>query len=666
MHIAPFQFFQFTATKAREGRDRIDRRTGARDDIQAFCAWLTVREQAAERLPAGFTYRLPSDHEWSCAAGIGNREDAAKLPVEKSQKIANVFPWGGGWPPPNGAGNYAGDELRGVLAAGKHPERKNVIAGYNDGFAETSPVGSFAANRFGLYDMGGNVWQWCSDWYAQGQNLGVQRGASWNNNEQNSLLLSYRLRGFPDANGTAGFRCVLAPVASTPAAAAQLSPSSEPWRDGMKEVLAAGKSGVRADAQGVVFQGQVPTILFANSSHPNGAVRALVGRVADSEISLRLKVRSSSKGVYMVHFSGNIVHFSRSDPARIWEPVALRRIPLAEPLAVGADAEIELRVVGNKLTAKANGKEVGGVEDSTLTSGEFGVWQDTQEPTRETLVRAIQYLVLPDDASASAAVSVTPATATKDKPFMNTLGMKFVPVPIIGGPTDKQRVLFSVWDTRKQDYEIFARETKHKWRAPSFPQEPTHPAVMVNWDDVQQFCQWLTSREQTAGRLPAGWRYRLPTDHEWSCAAGIGEREDAAALPSERSENILDVFPWGTQWPPPNGAGNYAGEELRAVLATGNYSFIGGVIEGYNDGFVYTSPVGSFPANQFGLFDLSGNVFQCCEDWFDKDQNKRAIRGSYWGIRDRNTLLSSHRGSDSPEHDNEFRGFRCVLDVSAR
>ena len=234
------------------------------------------------------------------------------------------------------------------------------------------------------------------------------------------------------------------------------------------------------------------------------------------------------------------------------------------------------------------------------------------------------------------------AAATKEHPFVNTLGMKFVPVPITSGATGGQRVLFGVWDTRVQDYEVFAKETKREWPKPDFAQGPTHPAVDVNWEDAQLFCQWLTGREQGVGRLPVGWNYRLPSDHEWSCAVGIGAREHAAMQPAEKNGKIIDVFPWGSYWPPRKGAGNYD-SSLKV------------------DEFQHTSPVGSFSENRFGLRDLGGNAWEWCEDLFDKEQKDRVVRGASWDNGDRGALPSSTRMHFAPGYWHDTIGFRCVL-----
>lgn len=255
---------------------------------------------------------------------------------------------------------------------------------------------------------------------------------------------------------------------------------------------------------------------------------------------------------------------------------------------------------------------------------------------------------------------------TKEKPFVNSLGMKFVPVPIQGGPSDGQLVLFSVWDTRVEDYEAYHQEIKTPWMKPDFQQGPTHPAVNVSWTNATLFCQWLTLRELAAHRLTTGWCYRLPSDHEWSCAVGIGEREDAAKLPMEKDRKLTDAFPWGTQWPPPARAGNFAGEELQPVKAAGKYAWIKNPLVGYRDNFVETAPVGSFLANRFGLFDLGGNVVEWCGDFADERRSARVLRGASWHTSERGDLLSSRRYSTQPISIYDSTSFRCVIASSER
>ena len=135
---------------------------------------------------------------------IGGLEGSG-TPKEKDKRIKDVYPWGAQWPPPRGVGNYGDATFK-----RKYP-KWTAIQGYDDGYAETSPVGTFRSNRFGLYDMGGNVWQWCEDWYDGEQKARVLRGAAWFRAEPGNLLSSARLPGPPDNRATQrGFRCVLA------------------------------------------------------------------------------------------------------------------------------------------------------------------------------------------------------------------------------------------------------------------------------------------------------------------------------------------------------------------------------------------------------------------------------------------------------------------------
>ena len=186
-------------------------------------------------------------------------------------------------------------------------------------------------------------------------------------------------------------------------------------------------------------------------------------------------------------------------------------------------------------------------------------------------------------------------------------------------------VLFSIWDTRVQDYQVYAENSQNVdtgWKNPGFAQGANHPVVNVNWNDAKAFCQWLTEQERADGLLTASQSYRLPTDAEWSVAVGL--QGESGSTPAEKDGKIKGAYPWGTQWPPPNGAGNYADAACKAKHPNLN------VILGYDDGYAETSPVGSFAANQFGLYDMGGNVWQWCENWYNSDQKSRVLRGGSW------------------------------------
>jgi formylglycine-generating enzyme required for sulfatase activity len=233
----------------------------------------------------------------------------------------------------------------------------------------------------------------------------------------------------------------------------------------------------------------------------------------------------------------------------------------------------------------------------------------------------------------------TPPKLTPPKAFTNTLGMMFKPVP-------GTEVAFCIWETRVKDYAAYAAANAGvdgRWKKPftSYKQKDTHPVVKVSWNDANAFCAWLTKKELAEGKIKAGQKYRLPTDAEWSVAVDLGKEK--GNTPGAKSQGFKDVYPWGKEWPPPVGAGNYP-ERLKV------------------DNFNRTAPVGSFSANQFGLHDMGGNVWEWCEDWYDPTVQKyRVLRGASWVNDGPVYLLSSRRVSYTPGGRYGNFGFRCVL-----
>jgi formylglycine-generating enzyme required for sulfatase activity len=196
------------------------------------------------------------------------------------------------------------------------------------------------------------------------------------------------------------------------------------------------------------------------------------------------------------------------------------------------------------------------------------------------------------------------------------------------------------------------------WNNPGFNQGPTHPVCGISWDDAHAFCLWLTKKEQQMGVIAKNHMYRLPTDAEWGEAVGASK------------------YPWGNQWPPPAGAGNFAGEEILDA----NWPSNSPCIHGYRDGFARTSPVGTFAANQYGLYDLVGNLGEWCEDCFQKEMksdwlrpenpnpmarfippDSRIWRGAAWSGGTPGALASSNHRWGWPDARSAGIGFRVVL-----
>ena len=254
--------------------------------------------------------------------------------------------------------------------------------------------------------------------------------------------------------------------------------------------------------------------------------------------------------------------------------------------------------------------------------------------------------------------------------YENSLGMHFLPVAHTG-------VLFSIWETRLQDFTAFVDDTHYdaitgsaamsigaggwavsgsNWKNPGFAQTPTHPVCAINRADAAAFCAWLTLKERAAGRIGAEQEYRLPTDAEWSQAAGLirevsGTPEQKLGRPSGYS--------WGPDWPPPAGAGNLAGYEVRGGVWPESWT----PFPNLGDGYAGTAPVGQYSANPFGLYDMDGNVEEWCSDAFNAKADKGVVRGSGFSSFEPAALQLSNREQAAPLLRATSFGFRVVLSV---
>lgn len=280
-------------------------------------------------------------------------------------------------------------------------------------------------------------------------------------------------------------------------------------------------------------------------------------------------------------------------------------------------------------------------------------------------------------------------------PWTNSLGMVFRPVAGC-------EVLVSVWETRVVDFKTFVNESRYRveeidifprsgnrsakqkrnWLSPGYSQTSQHPVVLVSWEDAQAFCQWLTRRERSSGLIASNQAYRLPTDQEWTCAAGPGhypwlpsvKKTARSPQSSTGKEHLRDERLY---FPPPDKAGNYAGSELPKGIWPPVR------LRNYTDDAVYTAPVGQFAPNANGLHDIGGNVAEWCQDWFRQEMNSpeiisklpfhnndgggqtfRVVRGASWSDSHPGLLRTDCRSFDFPDNRADNLGFRIVLRVN--
>ena len=244
----------------------------------------------------------------------------------------------------------------------------------------------------------------------------------------------------------------------------------------------------------------------------------------------------------------------------------------------------------------------------------------------------------------------------------NSIGMSFVLIPpgkfTMGSPpTEKDRLAdreaqvdvtltqpfwLGKYEVTQAEYQQVIGQNPSKFKIVTGYDTSRFPVEQVSWTEATEYCRKLTEQERAAGRLPAGWEYRLPTEAQWEYACRAGTTT-ATAFGDSLSSQQANF----------DGKRPYNGAELGPKLDR-------------------TTTVGSYPANAWGLHDMHGNVWEFCQDWFGnklpggidplvtQSAAYRVLRGGSW-FYGATGCQSAIRDRNAPYSNNSYQGFRVAL-----
>jgi formylglycine-generating enzyme required for sulfatase activity len=554
-------------------------------------------------------YRLPTEAEWEKAArgGLSGKRFPWGDTISYSQANYNAT---------NPAVGYSYD-LSGEVSD-YHPT-------YATGsFPFTSPVGAFAANGYGLYDMAGNVWEGCWDWYEtyasgsqtnpRGSTSGsarVVRGGGWNYHAAASRVATrsgvYPNDQFSFLENSIGFRVVRSSAPDTP-----------------PDIGGGGNPGLNT----------APTIsdIADRTINQDGNTGELDFTIGDAETAATSLTLSGSSSNTTLVPNGNIV-FSGSG--------ANRTVTVTPASGQAGTATITVTVSDGSLSSS---------DTFVLTVNYYAA------PAGMALIPAGAFMM---GNSVEADTDITDAptrTVTLDAFYMG-----------------KYEVTKAEWD----EVRTWGLSNGYTDLAAGSGKVSNHPVQSIDW---YQMVKWCNARSQKEGLTPVYYTndvqttiyktgsvnvtnaqvkwsangYRLPTEAEWEKAARGG-------LSGKR-------FSWGD---------TISHAQANYFASSSLIYDLGGSVINYHPTYEmwpypYTSPVGAFAANGYGLYDMAGNVREWCWDWYGTyasgsqtnprgptTGSYRVIRGGYW-YNNASYCRVANRNFSNPPLPYDTIGFRVV------
>ncbi len=591
-------------------------------DAVAFCKWLSQRE--------GVTYRLPTEAEWEYACRAGT---------------TTLFSTGDDPTSLDGSANVAD------AAVLEHHKHITWAMSWNDGFAFTAPVGSFKSNNFGLFDMHGNVHEWCVDQYdahayAQspatdpiGPNTGSQhiyRGGGWDNWVGFSRSAD-RYGSHSDLIRTqwAGFRVVREAKANPQPRQivnASIDLNGE-WTSRWGIVKFTHTSPLQANDSL-----PVKATYYDNAGTIEGVIdiasRTFVGRFRESNGMngpLRLVISPdgrSIKGLY--EYRQASMQADPTDLKLTWDMDRKTELPTNGIAPPPPRATAPFNAEQAKLLQEGWAKYLAipivqtnsvGMKLQLIPPGRFQMGSTPEELAQ--LKKELEDTNASDFDKFVAQSSGPRHVVELTEPFY--MGQHEVTVAQFRQFVEATNYRPSAEDNGSADL------TWKKFIPDTAPEK--QPVCGVSWEDARAFCRWLSDQTKSA--------YNLPTEAQWEYACRAGSQA---------------LWSFGDD---PTGLSEHA--------------IVGAV------GTPYPAEIGLKRANAFGLFDMHGNVDEWCLDWHNKDfytrsplvdpsfeakpqdaASGRVARGGSWNAKHW-WSRSATRAYDFPAKPTFPKGFRVVL-----